>query len=64
MPGTLADAQFSTKPYNSAFAAARQNGARLNKADHSARAKARLLAQKWGDEITPQECTKCPPAMK
>jgi Ca-activated chloride channel family protein len=47
MPAILADAQFITKPHNPASAATRQNGARLNKADHSARAMAGLLAQMW-----------------
>jgi Ca-activated chloride channel family protein len=47
IPGTLADAQFSTKPDKAVSAVARRNGRRLNNADHDARAVARHFAQLW-----------------
>jgi hypothetical protein len=46
----LADAEFITKPHNSALAATRPSGRRLNIANHYARAKATVSAQPEGDE--------------
>jgi hypothetical protein len=49
-PFIVADAQSSTKPHKAVLAAADPNRARLNNADHYARAKAGASAQLEGDD--------------